>query len=76
MCFKKVWKMAAVLAAVVSLTACGAAGASSQNGKTKIVLNEVAHSIFYAPMYVAMEEGYFADEGLEVSLITGFGADY
>ena len=27
----------------------------------KVILNEVAHSIFYAPMYVAIEEGYFAE---------------
>lgn len=42
---------------------------------TKVVLNEVAHSIFYAPMYVAIEEGYFAEEGIELELVTGFGAD-
>lgn len=42
---------------------------------TKVVLNEVAHSIFYAPMYVAIEEGYFADEGIDLELVTGFGAD-
>ncbi|MGL6201397.1 MAG: ABC transporter substrate-binding protein [Lachnospiraceae bacterium] len=42
---------------------------------TKVVLNEVAHSIFYAPMYVAIEEGYFEDEGIEIDLVTGFGAD-
>lgn len=42
---------------------------------TKVVLNEVAHSIFYAPMYVAIEEGYFEDEGIELDLVTGFGAD-
>lgn len=41
----------------------------------KVVLNEVAHSIFYAPMYVAIEEGYFEEEGLDVDLVTGFGAD-
>lgn len=41
----------------------------------EVVLNEVAHSIFYAPMYVAMEEGYFAEEGIDLTLITGFGAD-
>jgi len=41
----------------------------------KVVLNEVAHSIFYAPMYVAIEEGYFAEEGIELELVTGFGAD-
>ena len=42
---------------------------------TKITLNEVAHSIFYAPQYVAIEKGYFKDEGLDLMLITGFGAD-
>ena len=42
---------------------------------TKITLNEVAHSIFYAPQYVAIEEGYFAEEGLNLTLVTGFGAD-
>ncbi len=41
----------------------------------KVVLNEVAHSIFYAPMYAAIEEGYFAEEGIELELVTGFGAD-
>ena len=35
----------------------------------------MAHSIFYAPQYVAIEEGYFKDEGLDLTLVTGFGAD-
>jgi len=43
--------------------------------KETIVLNEVAHSIFYAPLYVALEEGYFQQEGLNVELVCGFGAD-
>ena len=42
---------------------------------TKVILNEVAHSIFYAPMYIAIEEGYFEDEGIDLELVTGFGAD-
>ena len=42
---------------------------------TKVTLNEVAHSVFYAPMYVAIENGYFTKEGLDVTLVTGFGAD-
>lgn len=41
---------------------------------TKVILNEVAHSIFYAPMYVAIEEGYFENEGIQLELVTGFGA--
>ena len=40
-----------------------------------VTLNEVAHSIFYAPMYVAIENGYFDDEGIELTVVTGFGAD-
>ena len=42
---------------------------------TEVTLNEVAHSIFYAPQYVAIEEGYFEEEGLDLTLVTGFGAD-
>lgn len=60
------------------LWGCGkgpGADASQPPGKTPVVLNEVAHSIFYAPMYVAIEEGYFADEGIDLTLVTGFGAD-
>ncbi|MCF2683665.1 ABC transporter substrate-binding protein [Faecalicatena contorta] len=47
---------------------------SSQELK-EVTLNEVAHSIFYAPMYVAIEKGYFEEEGIELTLVTGFGAD-
>lgn len=42
---------------------------------TKVTLNEVAHSIFYAPMYAAIENGYFEQEGINLDLVTGFGAD-
>lgn len=40
-----------------------------------VTLNEVAHSIFYAPQYVAIENGYFEEEGINLKLVTGFGAD-
>ena len=58
-------------------TGCGNTGTETGgDGKTtSVTLNEVAHSIFYAPMYVAIEEGYFKEEGLDVTLVTGFGAD-
>ena len=48
---------------------------SDDKALTKVTLNEVAHSIFYAPQYVAIEKGYFKDEGLDLTLVTGFGAD-
>ena len=60
--------------AVTSLLACSKEE-SKEPGMTKVVLSEVAHSIFYAPMYVAIEEGYFAEEGIDLELVTAFGAD-
>lgn len=40
-----------------------------------VKLNEVTHSIFYAPQYVAMEKGFFKEEGLSIQLSNGQGAD-
>lgn len=56
---------------IVSCTGCG----KDESKLTKVTLNEVAHSIFYAPQYVAIENGYFAEEGIDLELVTGFGAD-
>lgn len=60
-----------------TIIGCGKSPAkeNSTASLTPVTLNEVAHSIFYAPMYVAIEEGYFADEGIDLTLVTGFGAD-
>jgi len=55
------------------LFGCGE-GTKEKTG-VEVTLNEVAHSIFYAPMYVAIEEGYFEEEGIDLTLVTGFGAD-
>ena len=49
--------------------------AKKESTLTKVRLNEVAHSIFYAPQYVAIELGYFEEEGIDLELTTGFGAD-
>ena len=58
------------------VTGCGStAKETSDTALTKMTLNEVAHSVFYAPMYVAIENGYFEEEGISLTLITGFGAD-
>ena len=62
----------AVILAFTTLTACGTA---QNSDLTTVTLSEVAHSIFYAPMYVAIEEGYFEDEGIDLELVTAFGAD-
>lgn len=61
-----------VILAACCLTECGK---SDSGDLTKVMLNEVAHSIFYAPMYVAMVCGYFEEEGIDLETVTGFGAD-
>lgn len=40
-----------------------------------VVVNEVTHSVFYAPQYVAMELGFFAEEGIAIDLVNGGGSD-
>ena len=62
-----------LFAALLSLTVfCGCA----KKEEAKLIrLNEVTHSVFYAPQYVALSEGFFEEEGLEIELTNGGGAD-
>ena len=68
---------ASVLAACFMALAClsGCKGSSGQAELTPVTLSEVAHSIFYAPQYAAIELGYFEDQGIDLTLVNGAGAD-
>ncbi len=70
-------KKTLALVAAFLLTASLFSGCGQKKDTTlvKIKLNEVVRSIFYAPMYVAINEGFFAEEGIEIELSTGQGAD-
>lgn len=71
---RKLRYLTALLLLPLCLCACGAQNAKPTE-MTDITLGEVAHSIFYAPQYYALAEGYFADEGLNVELVNLNGAD-
>lgn len=70
---KKILSIAMALCLIaMGLTGCKQDSASSL---TPVTLNEVAHSVFYAPQYAAIELGYFEEEGLDLTLVNGAGAD-
>ncbi|NLY18493.1 MAG: ABC transporter substrate-binding protein, partial [Clostridiaceae bacterium] len=59
----------ALLIIMLVLPACGT------KELKEITLCEVTHSIFYAPQYVAINKGFFEEEGLKITLVNGAGAD-
>ena len=71
---KKNWKkITAALLAATMLLSTGCGKEEKKEEAVKVTLNEVAHSIFYAPQYAAIELGYFKDEEIDLTLVTGFG---
>ncbi|MDW7675191.1 MAG: ABC transporter substrate-binding protein [Bacillota bacterium] len=53
------------------MAGCG----KSDDGLTSVRLNEVTHSVFYAPLYAAINNGFFEEEGITIEMTTGQGAD-
>lgn len=66
--------LAVLMAGVLVFLKC-ACGSAKTKDTTVVRLNEVTHSVFYAPMYLAIEKGFFAEEGIEIELTNGGGAD-
>ena len=66
--------IALILVVLMSLGVLSACGEKTEELK-KITLSEVAHSVFYAPQYAALKLGFCEEEGLEIELINGGGAD-
>jgi len=67
-------KLPALLLALLLLTA-SFFGCEGTAPLQKVVVNEVTRSVFYAPFYVAVEKGFFAEEGMDLEIITGGGSD-
>ena len=69
-------KLLALLCAVaVTASLCCACGKTATQETVTVRLSEVTHSVFYAPQYAALKLGFFKDEGLDVELTNGGGAD-
>ena len=67
--------IAAVLCALFAIVPLAACNGQDEGGLKKISVSEVTHSVFYAPMYAADALGYFEEEGIEIELTNGGGAD-
>ena len=68
-------KLISVIAAACAALAIPLSLAGCADGGDVVKINEVTHSVFYAPMYLADALGYFEDEGFEVEFTNGGGAD-
>lgn len=72
---KKRWNRLLLLCCAALLITGLFAGCGAQNKLQKVTVSEVTHSVFYAPQYAAIELGFFEEEGLELELSNGEGAD-
>lgn len=70
----KKFKTISLLLSITLMASIGIAGCG-EKGLTKITVAEVTHSVFYAPQYVALTEGFFKAEGLDVEFLNTKGAD-
>ena len=68
-------KIAALLLTLALAVGLLAGCAAEEDGLVTVKVSEVAHSVFYAPQYAAMSQGFFEEEGLSVELLNGGGAD-
>lgn len=71
--FKRYFALLCILSLTTLCVGCNKD--KKETGLVSVTLNEVAHSIFYAPQYVAIENGYFKEEGIDLKLVNGLGAD-
>lgn len=72
---KKITFLSLLISFSLVITLFSGCKTEDKEALTKVRLNEVVRSIFYAPMYAAISEGFFKEEGIEIDLSTGQGAD-
>ena len=72
---KRFFKIASVFSIALCIVLMGCSCFEKDNSLKKVTLSEVTHSVFYAPQYAALELGFFEENGLDIELSTGQGAD-
>ncbi|EDS76668.1 ABC transporter substrate-binding protein [Clostridium botulinum C str. Eklund] len=72
---KKILSTCLAVMFLLTSVLCTSCGKKKNTQLQKIKLNEVVRSVFYAPMYVAINQGFFKEQGLDIDLSTGQGAD-
>ena len=73
---RKIFTLIVVLTVIILATiAVGRINQEEKGSLQKVTVAEVAHSVFYAPQYVAISEGYFEEVGLDIELVLASGAD-
>ncbi|MBZ9608899.1 ABC transporter substrate-binding protein [Clostridium estertheticum] len=72
---KKISIFSLLLSLALIATVFSGCKKNTNEALVKVKLNEVVRSIFYAPMYAAISQGFFKEEGIEINLSTGQGAD-
>ena len=69
------WMAILLIMALIGGSLIGCGQQKQEEGLTKVRLNEVTRSVFYAPMYAAISQGFFEEVGIDLEFTTGQGAD-
>ena len=72
---KRIFSFTLAIIMIVTCTCIFVGCRNSNSNKTTLRISEVTHSVFYAPQYVAINNGFFEKYGIEIELINGGGAD-
>lgn len=64
-----------LIAGIITVTAILSGCSKKEDSTTAVRIGEVTRSLFYAPQYVAIEKGFFTEEGISIELITTPGGD-